>query len=74
MLQVFHTDVVKVDRNVVIAIVCTRILQVYVPNVSSVFHMYIASVFISILHMFYTYIASVLSRCCVCFAMCFKCF
>jgi hypothetical protein len=64
-------------------------LQVYVPNVSSVFSDYVASVFISMLHMFRTYVASVLSGCCICFAMvfyvfsgvfsnvldaCFKCF
>jgi hypothetical protein len=35
---VFHTDVAKVDRDVAyVAIVCTCMLQAYVPNVSSVF-------------------------------------
>jgi len=46
-------------------------------NVSSVFQMYIASVLISTLHMFYTYIVSVLSRCYVClnaFSSVFRCF
>ena len=52
------------------------------------FHMYVANVFIWMLHMFHTYVASVLSGCCVClqwflsvlgiFASvsdaCFKCF
>ena len=43
----FHTDVVKVDQDVAyVAMVCTRMLQASVPNVSSVFHTYVASVFI----------------------------
>jgi uncharacterized membrane protein YesL len=63
---VFHTDVAKVDRNVVVVMVCTRMLQVYVHNDSSVFQTYIASVFISILHMFHTYVTSVLSGYCIC--------
>jgi hypothetical protein len=37
------------------------------------FQTYVASVFIWMLHMFHTYVASVLSRCCVCFIMVFKC-
>jgi hypothetical protein len=46
MLQVFHRDVAKVDRDVTfVAMVCTRMLQVFVPNVSSVFQTYVASVF-----------------------------
>jgi hypothetical protein len=46
---------------------CTRILQVSIPNVSSVFfHTYVANVFIWLLHMFHTYIVSVLSGCCMC--------
>jgi hypothetical protein len=52
----------------------TRMLQVYVLNVSSVFSDYVASVFISMLHMFRTYVASVLSGCCICFAMVFHVF
>jgi hypothetical protein len=47
MLQVFHTDVAKVDRDVAfVAMVCTRMLQASVPNVSSFFHMHVASMFI----------------------------
>ena len=38
------------------------------------FQMYVTSVFIWILYMFHTYVASVLSGCCVCFTMVFKCF
>ena len=51
--------------------------KAYVPNVSSVFRMYVASVFISMLHMFHTYVVSVLSACCVClqwFSSVFRCF
>jgi hypothetical protein len=33
--EMFHTDVAKVDRDV--AMVCTRMLQASVPNISSVF-------------------------------------
>jgi hypothetical protein len=37
------------------------------------FQTYVASVFIWMLHMFHKYIANILSRCCVCFIMVFKC-
>jgi hypothetical protein len=86
MFQVFNTDVAKVDRGCCICCNgCTHMLQASVLNVSSIFHMYVASVFIWMLYMFHTYGASVLSRCCVCFQWfsitfasvsdaCFKCF
>jgi hypothetical protein len=48
-------------------------LQMSVSNVLSVFQTHVANVFIYMLHMFYTYVAIVLSECCVCFAMVFKC-
>jgi hypothetical protein len=41
---------------------CTRMLQASVSNISSIFQTFVASVFIWTLHMFYTYVASVLSR------------
>jgi hypothetical protein len=41
---VFHTDIAKVDWDV--ANGCTHTLQVSTPNVSSVFQMYVASMFI----------------------------
>ena len=44
---------------------CKRMLQLSVPNVSSVFSDVCAIVFIWMLHMFHTYVASVLSGCCV---------
>ena len=75
MLQVFHTDIAKVDHGVAfVAMVCTRMLQASVFNVSSIFQTYVASVFIWMLHMFHTYVASVLSGCCVCLAIVSKCF
>jgi hypothetical protein len=47
MLQVFHTDVAKVDQGVTfVAMVCTHMLQVSASNVSSVFQTYVTSVFI----------------------------
>jgi hypothetical protein len=42
-------------------------LQVFIPNVSSVFHRYVASVFVCMLHMFHTYVDSVLFGCCISF-------
>jgi hypothetical protein len=60
---VFRTDVSKVDQDVAyVAIVCTRMLQASILNVSSVFQMHVASVFIWMLHMFHTYVVSVLSE------------
>ena len=38
------------------------------------FQRYVASVFIWILNMFHTYVASVLSGCCICFSMAFQVF
>jgi hypothetical protein len=52
-------------------------LQASVPNVHLFFHMYVARVFIWTLHMFHTYVASVLSGYCVYFTMVFvyfRCF
>jgi hypothetical protein len=68
MLQVFHVDVYKSRSGCCIG--CngsTRMLQAFIPNVSSVFLDYVASVFILMLQMFHTYVASILSGCCVCF-------
>jgi hypothetical protein len=54
---------------------CTYMLQASVLNVSSIFFQrYVAYVFIWMLHMFHTYIASVLSGCHVCFTMVFQVF
>jgi hypothetical protein len=56
---VFHADVAKVNRDVAYVANYTHMLQVFVPNVLSVFQTYVTSMFIWILHMFYTYVASV---------------
>jgi hypothetical protein len=74
MFQVFHADLAKVDRDVayfsLIVYVCCKCLfllfhlffQTYVASVFIwmlyMFHTYVASV---MLHMFHTYVASVLS-------------
>jgi hypothetical protein len=69
MLQVFHTDIAKVDQNVacvaMIVHVCCKCLQTYV-----------ASVFICMLHMSSHICANVLYACCVClqyFSSVFRC-
>jgi hypothetical protein len=84
MLQVFHVDIAKVDRDVVVC--CngyTFLLQASVPNVSAVsdgcctcfilvlhiFHTYVVSVLSGCCICFHTYVASVSSKCCICFAM-----
>ena len=71
----FHADVAKVDQDV--AYVAMDV-HVFCKLLFSMFHlffqMYAANVFIWMLHMFHTYVASVLSGCCVCFTMVFKCF
>jgi hypothetical protein len=67
--------------------VCTSMLQAYVPNVSSVFSDVCCKCVIWMLHMFHMYIACVLSRyyvclqwflsvffTCFCSDTCFKCF
>jgi hypothetical protein len=64
MFQVFHADVAKVDRNVAMIVhICCKCLF---PKFHPFFQTYVASVFIWMLHMFHTYVASVLSGCCIC--------
>jgi hypothetical protein len=75
MLQGFHMDVAKVDRGVEyiamgVHIRCKRLFLMF----HLFFQTYVVSVFIWMLHMFYIYVASVLSGCCVCVAIVFKCF
>ena len=70
MLQDLCMDVEKVDRDVAyvamaIHVCCKRLFQMF----HLFFQMYVAYVFIWLLHMFHTYVANVLSRCCICFAM-----
>jgi hypothetical protein len=66
MLQGFRIGVAKVDCDVVyvamvVHVCCKRLFPMFL-----FFQTYVAIVFIWMLHMFYTYVASVLSRCCVC--------
>ena len=56
----FHTDIAKVDQDVVyVAMVCTRMLQAFVRNVSSVFRLCCKCVYLDV--------AYVLHLCCMCF-------
>jgi hypothetical protein len=58
---VFHTDVAKLDRDVAyVAIVCTRMLQASVPNVSSFF----SDVCCKFVYLDVAYVSHV---CCKCF-------
>jgi hypothetical protein len=78
----FYLDVAKVDLDVIHVAMATHMLQVYVPNVLFVFLTYVASVFVWMSHIFHTYVASVLSGCCIfewlfmsfqVFSKCFRC-
>ena len=67
MFRLFHTDVAKVDRDVTyVAMVVYVRRKLMCPMFHLFFQGYVASVFIWMLHMFHTYVVSVLSRCCVC--------
>jgi hypothetical protein len=56
MLQVFHIDVAKVDRDVAYdAMVVHMCCNLFVSNVSF-FQIYVVSVFIWMLYMFHTYV------------------
>ena len=82
----FHMDIAKVNRDVAyVAMVVHVCCKLLFPMFHIFFQTYVASVFIWMLHMFHTYVASVLFGCYVCFAMvssvfasvtdtCFKCF
>ena len=70
----FQMDVAKVDRDIAYV---TMVIHVCYKGLLPMFHLcfrlYVASVFIWILHMFHTYVACVLYGCCVCLQR-FKCF
>jgi hypothetical protein len=82
MRRWLYIDAAKVNQDVayvamVVHICCKGLL----PMFNLYFWMYVASVFIWMLHMFHTYVACVLSECCVCLQMfssvfryLFKCF
>jgi hypothetical protein len=60
-------NVARVDRDVAyVAMVIHVCCKLLFPMFLLFFHTYVASVFIWMLHVFYTYGASVLSGCCVC--------
>jgi hypothetical protein len=71
MLQAFYMDIAKVDRDVAyvasVSEVCASVSEICCKRLFKMFCMfqtYIASVFISMLHMFrYAYVASVYSKC-----------
>jgi hypothetical protein len=72
---VFYAEVVKVDQNVAHAVMIVHLCCKFLfPTFHLFFHTYVASMFIWMLHMFHTYVVNVLSRCCICFTMVFKCF
>jgi hypothetical protein len=67
--------VAKIDRDVayvaiIVNLCCKRLFSLF----HLFFHIYVVSVFIWMLHMFHTYVVSVLFRCYVYDAMVFKCF
>ena len=68
----FNMDVKQVDRDVAYVAMSIHIRS---KHLFQMFHLfvstYVASMSIWILHMFHTYVASVLSGCCICFAMTF---
>ena len=60
MLQVFHTNVVKVDRDVAYV---AMVVHIYCKLLFPMFHQsYVANVFIRMLHIFHTYVSYI---CCV---------
>jgi len=68
MLQVFHMDVVKVDRTVAYVTMVVHIsCKASVPNVSYVFQTYVANVFI-------LDVAYVSHSCCKCFILILRMF
>jgi hypothetical protein len=75
MLQLFHADVANRLRCRICCSGSTRMLHRSIFNVSSVFlDVYLQVCFIWMSHTFYTYVVSVLSGYCVCFAMVFQVF
>jgi hypothetical protein len=83
MLQVFHVDVAKVDQDVayvamVIHICCKHLFLMFQLFQTYDAHVYLGvayvshlccKCFIQMLHRLHTYVASVSSRCCICFAI-----
>jgi hypothetical protein len=62
MLQVFHVDVVKVDRDVAYVAMAIQVYCVYCKRLFQIFQL------------FQTDVARVLSGCCICSHLSCKCF
>jgi hypothetical protein len=61
MLQVFYMNVVKVDRDIAyVTMVVHGCCKLLFPMLHLFFQTHVTSVFIWILHLFHTYVASVL--------------
>jgi hypothetical protein len=79
MLQVFHVDVTNVDRDI---IYFGMVVHVYCKLLFPIFNLFsrcMLEVFTWMLHMFHTYVAYILSECCIYFflqwfQMFFRCF
>ena len=73
MLEVFHMDVAKIDRDVAYAAKCAAsVSDACFKHLFKVFHLfqtYVASVLIWMLHTFHTYVARVCSKCFSCFVL-----
>jgi hypothetical protein len=58
-------DVAKVDRDITYVEMVVHVrCKLLFPMFNLFFQTYIATIFILILHIFHTYVTSVLSRCC----------
>ena len=66
MFQVFYMDFAKVDRDVAYVAIVVHVCCKLLFPMFLFFQMHVASVFIWMLYIFYTYVASVLSGCYVC--------
>jgi hypothetical protein len=72
---VFYIDVAKVDRDIAyVAMVVHVCCKLLFPMFHLLFRRMLQVCLFWMLHIFHTYVASVLSRCCVCFCNGFKCF
>jgi hypothetical protein len=67
MLQVFHMDVAKVDRDLAYVASVSEACCKHLFKVFHLFQMYAADVLIWMLHRFQQYVARVCSKCFSCF-------
>ena len=71
MLQLFHMDVAKEDRDDAYVVM---VVHICCNSLFLMFYLFFRSMFICMLHMFQTYVTSVISGCCIYFAMPFQVF